>query len=80
MLHQGGLLFQLFLFLLLWVNSVLTFSLAPYRYRIKLTVDDGTSSTTFVLFESDARALLKKSCAEMIGSNNMVEYFDAIIF
>lgn len=38
------------------------------RYKIKLEVFDGTDSGNFLLFDSDAHHLIKKSCKDMLGN------------
>ncbi|QCE00278.1 Nucleic acid-binding [Vigna unguiculata] len=36
------------------------------RYKLRLRVIDATDSTTFVVFDRDASAMLKKSCSDIL--------------
>ncbi|KFK40583.1 hypothetical protein AALP_AA2G014800 [Arabis alpina] len=39
------------------------------RYRIEVIVDDGRKTTKFVIFNDDAKKILKRSAAELAGDN-----------
>jgi len=43
------------------------------KHRVKIRVIDSSYSTTFVLFDKDAIALLNKGCADMLEGLAKVE-------
>ncbi|QCD99952.1 Replication factor A [Vigna unguiculata] len=42
------------------------------RYKLKLRVIDATDSTTFVVFNRDASAMLKKSCSDILDLQDKI--------
>lgn len=44
------------------------------RYRIKVSVHDGTGESIFVIFDRDAITLLNKTCADIIELHEKVSY------
>ena len=53
------------------MNNVLFFFV---RFKLRLHVIDATDSTTFVVFDRDASAMLKKSCPDIIDLQDKIEY------
>jgi len=45
-----------------------------FRYKLKLRVIDATDSTTFVVFDRDASAMLKKSCSDILDLQDKVKF------
>ena len=43
-----------------------------YRYKLKVRVMDETDSMTFVPFDKDAATLVKKSCSEILETQEKV--------
>jgi len=53
------------------MNNVLFFFV---RFKLRLCVIDATDSTTFVVFDRDASAMLKKSCSDILDVQDKVKY------
>ena len=45
-----------------------------FRFKLKLRVIDATDSTTFVVFDRDASAMLKKSCSDIFDLQDKVKF------
>jgi len=45
-----------------------------FRYKLRLRVIDATDSITFVVFDRDASALLKKSCSDILDLQDKVKF------
>jgi len=44
------------------------------RFKLRLRVIDATDSTTFVVFDRDASAMLKKSCSDILDLQDKAKY------
>ncbi|KAL8470775.1 hypothetical protein ACS0TY_033375 [Phlomoides rotata] len=50
-----------------------------YRFRLEVWVDDGKDSTTFVIFDKDAKQMIKTTAAEVMtemGENSVKDGHD----
>jgi len=45
-----------------------------FRFKLRLRVIDATDSTTFVVFDRDASAMLKKSCSDILDLQDKVKF------
>jgi hypothetical protein len=51
-----------------------------YRFRVKLSVDDGTAKAVFVVFDSDMHAMLGKHCFELVAESKVYFYVQCFLF
>ena len=49
-------------------------SLFSFMYKLKLRVIDATDSKTFVVFDCEASAMLKKSCSDILDLPDKVKF------
>jgi hypothetical protein len=66
-----GLIFVEILFYELSMHHVVVF-----RFRVKVEVSDGDSTSVFVLFDSDMSYILEKACAHFVGKAKVYSLFN----
>jgi hypothetical protein len=47
-----------------------------FRFRVKVEVSNGDSTSVFVLFDSDMSYILEKACAHFVGKAKVYSLFN----
>ncbi|KAK2405989.1 hypothetical protein QL285_041778 [Trifolium repens] len=61
------------------VSLILEIYLLNHRFKVKIEVSDGDSTTGFILFDSDMSYLMEKSCADFVAQTKaMSQIIDVV--